>query len=95
MNPYIVLGIIGLFVSSLYFAYDYGRNTERLKNATLIEQFRKKEANLMNDLETAKAKREIEYRDRIKVIKETVDDCINRPISQPLLDSLRSDSAHR
>lgn len=95
MNLYAILAILGLFMGSLWFAYDYGRDTERLKQADVIEKFRQDEADLVNQLQAAKAKREVITNERIKIVKQTVDDCISRPIGQPLLDSLLSDSPSR
>ena len=91
MNLYAILAALGLFLSAMWFAYDYGRDSERLAQAGAIEAYRLKEANLIEDLEKAKSKREVVTNERIKIVKETVDECINRPIPEPLIGSLRND----
>lgn len=93
MNLYIIIGAMGLFGMAMWFSYDYGRDSERLKQVEAIEKYRSHETDLIEKLEAAKAKREVITNERIKIIKETVDECINRPIPQPLLDSLRNDNS--
>ena len=91
MKLYAILAALSLFMGSLWFAYDYGRDSERLAQAKIIEKHRQKEADLIEELETAKANREVITRDRIRIVKETVDDCIARPIGEPLISSLFND----
>ena len=95
MNLYAILAVLGLFMGSLWFAYDYGRDSERLEQAKIIEKHRNKEADLVAKLEEAKANREVITNERIRIVRETVDECINRPIPEPLLGSLLNDSITR
>lgn len=95
MNIYAILAILGLFIGSLWFAYDYGRDSERLEQAKIIEKHRQQEADLVEELENAKANREVITNERIRIVRQTVDECINRPILEPLLGSLLNDSATR
>ena len=95
MNLYAILAILGLFMGSLWFAYDYGRDSERLEQAKIIEKHRKQEADLVEELEKAKANREVITNERIRIVRQTVDECINRPIPEPLISSLLDDAVTR
>ena len=91
MKLYAILAALSLFMGSLWFAYDYGRDSERLAQAKIIEKHRQKEADLIEELETAKANREVITRDRLKIIRQTIDECIIATIPEPLFSSLQND----
>ncbi len=45
---------------------------------------------IVDKLRVEDNKREVIYRDRSKVIREMVDDCLSQPIAGPVLDQLRN-----
>ena len=91
MKLYAILAALGLLMGCLWFAYDYGRDSERLEQAKIIEKHRQKEASLIEELETAKANREVITNERIRIVRQTVDDCLIRDIGEPLLSSMFND----
>lgn len=60
---------------------------ERVQKQIVYVQ--KKQADAAEKIEEKKAQREIVYRDRVKVIHESNDDCLSRPVPADILRALR------
>jgi len=95
MRVYIYLAVAVGFAALLVFthsrAYDYGKLSEREAVTRAVAAHQKREAELLGELETERKKVRIEYRDRLKVIKQAAGPCIDRAIPPTLLQSLRED----
>lgn len=95
MRTYIYLAVAAGFAGLLVFthsrAYDYGKLSEREAVTRAVDEHRKREAELLGELETERKKVRVEYRERIKVVKEAAGPCIDRPLPSALLQSLRED----
>ena len=84
--------IILVAVVSNLFSFQYGKSSEKLKMAQATVKFQQREDELLQKLQVAQAKREVIYRDRLKVITDTKGDCIHTDIPEPLRSSLHNDS---
>ena len=89
-NIYVIGAIFVALLGSHAFLYQKGMQREREKATAVALEFRQKEQSLIAKLHEAKQKREIVYRDKIKIINEANDACIDLPISQPIFNLLQS-----
>ena len=89
----VVVGFAGLLVFTHSRAYDYGKLSEREAVTRAVEAHRAAEAKLIGELEAERKKVRIEYRERIRVVKQAADpaNCIDRPLPSTLLQSLQED----
>lgn len=91
MKIYAYLALLALLGAAFGATYHFGQLSERDKVVKATNEFREREASLLAQIEDAKKKTKVEYRDRIKVVKEAVGSCLDERIPSPLLDSLRND----
>ena len=93
-NLKLIAGIVLLivFMTTNFFSYQYGKSGEKLKISQASVKFQQREDELLQKLQKTTAKREVVYRDRIKVITDTKGDCIHTDIPEPLRSSLHNDS---
>lgn len=90
IRAYVAIGLcIALSISHGYM-YHKGKARERDKATAAALEFREKEQKLIAALDEAKQKREIIYRDKIKIVKEADDACLDTPISPDIGRVLRS-----
>lgn len=91
--PRLYIYFAGLLIVAglLYGAYHAGQLAERDKVHQAVTDFRDREAKLLDDLEQARAERQIEYRDRIRVIRQAVDptSCADQKITPAIKESLQ------
>lgn len=81
INPYIIGAVVLALVASHGFAYHKGKARERDKATASALQFREKEQKLIAELDQAKQRREVIYRDRENIVKETSDACLGTDYS--------------
>jgi hypothetical protein len=82
---FFVVLVTGLFAAGVYAGKSY---CERAHVEQEIKQIRA-DAKTVDRLRTEDDKREVIYRNRIKTVRETVDNCLAQPIATPVLDRLR------
>lgn len=77
MRAYLIAAaVIGLVISHGA-AYYKGKQREHDKATAAALEFREKEQQLIAKLDQANKRREIVYRDREKIVKETSDACLS------------------
>jgi hypothetical protein len=86
----ILLGLIG----SHLWMYSSGKDSERQKAVKTALEYREKENKLLAQLEEAKKKRAIVYRERIVKVDKIIDDCLDRPLPSDV-KRLRNDASSR
>lgn len=91
MKIYVYIAVALVFLGLQWAAYDYGRQSEREKAHRAVEEFREREASLIEQIEQAKKNIKVVTNERIKIVKETAGVCLDERIPSPLLDSLRND----
>lgn len=91
MNVYAIAAIILGLIGSHFWAYGMGKDACRIEAEHAALEHREKENKLILELEDAKAKREVVYKDRIKVVQGVADPggCLDAPFPQPFVDGLR------
>ena len=87
---YIALAIVAALLGSHWYMYEKGKARERDKATAAALEFREKEQKLIAELDKAKQKREVIYRDKIKIIKEANDACLDVNIPDNIFNLLRS-----
>lgn len=90
INPYIIGAVVLSLIVSHGFVYHKGKARERDKATASALQFREKEQKLIAELDEAKQKREVIYRDKIKIVKEANDACADSVLPEPIFNLLRS-----
>ena len=97
IRAYIAIGLCVALAVSHGVAYHKGKQRERDEATASALQFREKEQKLIAELDEAKQKREVIYRDKIKIVKEANDACADSVLPEPIFNLLRSlnDSAER
>ena len=91
MKRYLYIAIILGLIGSHWWMYHRGEQAEENRNNAAILEAKAREDKLIAELEEAKAKREVRYRDRIVTVEKIVDECLDRPLPPDLLDGLRLD----
>lgn len=71
--------------------YGLGRDKERAVQLLEIERYRDAQATLQKQLQEAKRKREVVYRDRLRTIREVVDSCADTNIPDDVARVLSED----
>lgn len=93
MRAYLIAAaVIGLVISHGV-AYQKGKAREQDKATAEALAFREREQSLIAQLDEAKQKREVVYRDKIKIIKEANDACLDSTLPDNIFDLLRSYSS--
>lgn len=78
-----VAALFGLWIATGFFAYDYGKQTERSAVAKAVAADRKKVAQLSAQLEALRAKREAITAARVRVIERAPGEIWEQRISPP------------
>lgn len=65
--------VVVLLVGSYMKGVEAGANKEKAKAAEVIADYQAKQSKLIKELDEARKQTRIEYRDRVKVIRETPD----------------------
>ena len=86
--------VVALIFGAFKYGVTYGTNAEKAKAADTIARYQNKQAELTEQLEEARKQTRIEYRERVKVIRETPDPsgCADTAIPGGILQQLDSDS---
>ncbi len=79
-----VLAIVGLIIGTYYAGYSQGKISTRASYERAALEHRERENKLLLQLETAKKERKIVYRERVKLVKETRDICLDRPVPESI-----------
>lgn len=87
---YVILAVLIGLAGSHAWAYHKGKERERDKATAAALDFREREQVLIAALDEAKQKREVIYRDKIKIIEAATDECLDRPLPDSILNLLRS-----
>lgn len=87
---YVILAALIGLAGSHALAYHKGKDRERDKATAAALDFREREQALIAQLDEAKQKREVIYRDKIKVINAAADECLDRPLPDSILNLLRA-----
>ena len=94
MKIYAYLAAFLAFIGLLWGAVNYGQLIERNKATKAVIAYQEREVKLLDKLEKAKAKREVIYRDRIKIVRKATDSsgCLDTRLPADVLNGLRNDS---
>ncbi len=76
---------IGLILAAIVAIFMAGYFYNGMSTRIAVEKSRTKQAVLLVELEKAKAKREIRYIEKIKVVEKAVDDCLSRNAGPDIL----------
>lgn len=93
MRLYIYLAAALMLIGSHSAAMHYGMVFERDKANASIHDYQERVNKLKASLQEAKQHREVVYRDRVKVIREAADECLDRRMPDSVLTILREDPA--
>jgi len=80
MKLYIIIGFIVALLASYVAVYNTGKTVCRKEVQDAILKQVERENKLIKELEEARKKREIVYREKIKIIRETNDSCLDQPL---------------
>lgn len=95
MNPYAIAAIVIALIGSHWWMYHQGQQGEIVKAEHAALLYREKEIGLIAQIEEAKTKREVIYRDKIHAIQGAVDPtaCLDTPFPAEFLHAIRSPQA--
>ena len=88
MKTYIYAAAVIVLITSYSAVFHYGRVFER---DIVNEAIRDYQESVTDQVENEKQRREVIYRDRIKIVKEASDDCLDRPMPDSIVNVLRAD----
>ena len=93
MNPKLILGavILSLIAGAYLYGRHDGRALERSAVSEAVNKHQARENELIEELENAKAKREVIFRDRIKTIQQAQGDWYVQPLPADLAARLRDE----
>lgn len=80
MKSYLYGGLLALFLASHIWAKYHWDDVYKAKANKAALEYRENENKLLAQLEEAKKKREIVYKERIVQVDKVVDDCLDRPL---------------
>jgi len=93
VNKFLIgaIGIALLIAVVGWFSYKAGVNSEIAAGQKIIADYQAKQREMVEELEHFKMKREVIYRDKIKIIKEVVDPsgCIDTNVPNSVLQQLK------
>jgi hypothetical protein len=92
---YIALAVCLLVGSSYWYGRSDGYDLRVAKENNGQAQQLKTDAKRVDGLRADERKTEVVYRERIKIVRETVDDCLPRRMPDPVLEQLRAAGAGR
>lgn len=87
---YIIIAMLIGLAGSHALAYHKGKERERDKATAAALDFREREQKLIAQIDEAKQKREVIYRDKIKVVNDAADECLERTPPSSILGILRA-----
>lgn len=90
-NLWGALGLVAVLAVSHVLAYQRGRQAVMTEDAETVHALHARLSALTVALNAAKGERAIVYRDRIKVIRNETDDCMDRLLPVPAVGQLRAD----
>jgi hypothetical protein len=82
---FFIILVVGLFGAGVYVGK---ASSERDHAEHALDQI-KADARTVTTLRAAEQKQEVIYRERVKIVRESVDNCLSQPIAGPVLDQLR------
>jgi len=85
-----IVASLGVLGGTAYFAYDYGKESEKARTAAQIEEYRDNQKLLIDKLAKAQAHERIIVKTKIKTIRKVIDDCAASPIHSTILEQLRN-----
>lgn len=92
MKIYVYFGALVVLLGGLgvggYVLYKAGADSVRANLAAQIEQYRDTQRRLVERLEESNAKERIVTREKIKVVRQVVDNCADNPINPAILREL-------
>lgn len=91
MRQYLYIAIILGLIGSHWWMYHRGEQAEENRNNAAILEAKAREDKLIAELEEAKAKREVRYRDRIVYVEKFAGECLDNAVPADLLERLRPD----
>jgi len=70
--------------------YDYGKSVQRVEMQSELDRARQVQAEIADELELAKAERQVVYRDRVRVVEREADPsgCADVRLPSGMLDAL-------
>ena len=90
---FIIASVVILLIAisgTAYFAFDYGKESERARTAAQIEEYRDNQKLLIDKLAKAQANEGIIVKTKIKTIRQVIDDCAASSIHPDILKQLRN-----
>lgn len=81
---YAVIGAAVLFFTGVYVGEARCEKAQAERNVERLVA----DGKLVDTLKTDDNKKEVIYRDRIKIVREVVDNCLTQPIAGPVLEQL-------
>jgi len=92
----IIIAMLAAFAGTWFGGYRYGTLSTKDQVNRAFQENEKRVAKLLDELDKAKSEREVVYRDRVKIVKEAVGQCLDARIEpDDLLASLRNDIRSR
>ena len=88
-----VLAVVGLLPAVYYAGYHQGKTSTAAAFKQAALEHRDKENQLLVKLEKAKKERKIVYMERIKVVAEAADACLDSPVPESISGLLHDASA--
>ena len=82
------IGISLLVTGVGWFSYKAGVNSEIASGVKIIAEYQEKERAVIKELEKAKKNREVVVREKIKIIREVVDNCADADVNPLILQQL-------
>ena len=80
MKPYAYLAALLAALAALWGVYHMGGASCREKAANAARANLERQNELLGALEDAKQHREVVYRDKVRIVRESVDDCLGVPL---------------
>ena len=84
------IGISLLITAVGWFSYKAGVNSEIAAGVKIIAEYQEKEREVVKELEKAEKKREVIIRDKIKIIRQVVDNCADTDAHPDILLQFRT-----
>ena len=87
----LVLAVVASLAGAAFAGYRAGVNAERAAQLSVINDYKRRVGELLEDLEHEKSKRRVVVREKIRVVRQAADptNCKNTPIPAPILEQLR------
>jgi hypothetical protein len=91
MSLYLKLGLVLAGAAIVIAIFMAGENYAARKNASEVTKYRENEIRLLGEIDKAKAKRDVIYTDRVKIIQGSNDPrgCLDAPFPDDFIAGLR------